>query len=189
MNESDDNGNVILKAPCYRKTPYNLKIIYNGFLVNSKEIKFGIKTKYIPYSESFSLTLYNLNIKVKDLLGLIPAVNINPIISSNNMINPEMINIEENNNGDFSIFNLYPEEYIIKMSYKSFDIEEKIIIDQNKNIELLFPAEYYLDLNCMNSVSGFLNDGKIKLGGSSIICEESSISCCSRFGNSYNFGE
>ena len=95
INKSDNDGNVIIKAPCYRNIPY---------------------TNFISYKESFSLSLYQLTIKVKDLLGLTPAVNINPILTSNNMQELESINIEEKDNGEFIINQLIPEEYIIKLS-------------------------------------------------------------------------
>jgi len=163
INKSNNDGNVILKAPSYGNIPYTLNVIYNGFLVLSKELKFGLKTRFISYKESFSLSLYQLKIKVKDMLDLTPEVNINPVLTSNNMEEQEFINIEENGNGEFIIEELFPEEYIIKMSYKSFEIEEKINIDSNKNIEILFPAEYTLNLKCMNSLGGILNEGKISL--------------------------
>lgn len=163
INKSDNEGNVIIKAPCYRNIPYTLNVIYNGFLVVSKELNFGLKTNFISYKESFSLSLYQLTIKVKDLLGLTPAVNINPILTSNNMQELESINIEEKDNGEFIINQLSPEEYIIKLSYKSFEKEEKININNNKNLEILFPAEYTLDLKCMNSLSGILNEGNLIL--------------------------
>jgi len=168
MNKSNNEGNVIIKAPSYGDNPYTLNVIYDGFLVISKELKFGLKTRYISYKESFQIPLYQLDIKVKDKLGLTPAVNINPILTSNNMKEQEFIDIEEKSNGEFIINGLFPEEYIIKMSYKSFEIEEKINIDSDKSIEILFPAEYTINIVCMNSLGGILDEGKITTERNSI---------------------
>ncbi len=172
FNESDYNGDVVIKAPCYRDKSYKLNILYKGFLILSKELKFGLKTHYISYKESFQISLFTLKINVKDNLGLIPAVNLNPILTSDNMVEKVYININENDYGEFIVNKLIPEEYTLKMSYKSFELEEKINIDEDKIIELIFPAEYNVELKCMNSYGGNLDEGKITFQRNSKRLEE-----------------
>jgi hypothetical protein len=162
-NISDDNGFVILYAPSYKNNPYTLNVIYDGFLIKSEEIIFGLTNRIKPYRETFSISLYTLNVKVKDKLGLPPAVSINPVLTSNKMVEQNNINAEEIGDGEFIIDRLYPEEYTLKMSYKSFEIEQIIKINNNKNIEIEFPAKFNIHLTCMNSFGGLLGDGKVIL--------------------------
>jgi hypothetical protein len=160
---SDENGFVILKAPRYRNIPYTLNVIYDGFIIESDEILFGLINRVKPYKDTFLISLYDLKIHVLDKLGLPPDVNINPILTSKNMMEQNNINAEVSGDGEFLITRLYPEEYSLKMSYKSFEIEQKITINNNKNIDIEFPAEYDINLFCMNSFGGILGEGKVVL--------------------------
>jgi len=162
-NISDENGFVILNAPRYRNIPYTLNVIYDGFIIKSDEIIFGLINKFKPYMDAFSISLYDLKIKVTDKLGLPPDVNINPILTSDNMIEQNNIIAEDTGDGEFLITRLYPEEYFLKMSYKSFEIEQKITINNNKNIDIEFPAEFNINLFCMDSLGGILGEGKVIL--------------------------
>ena len=160
---SGKNGSVVLKAPCYRKSPYTLQVIYQGFLVEEKEISFVLKTSLISYKDTFSTSLYQLKLNVKDTLGLSPAVDISPMLTSSQMINQIMISAENQGNGEYLFTDLYSGDYILKMSYKSFVLEEKVKISNDKTLGLEFPAEFTVDLNCMNSYGALIVGGEISL--------------------------
>jgi len=158
---SDKNGNVVLKAPCYRKDPYILQVIYKGFLVEEKEISFGFKNSLISYKDTFLTSLYQLKLKLKDSLGLVPAVDVNPMLTSSEMIYQNIISGEEQGNGEYLFTNLYSADYVLKMSYKSFVSEEKVKIKNDKTLELEFLAEFTVDFNCMNSYGAMIDKGEI----------------------------
>ena len=56
--------------------------------------------------DDFSISLYDLKIKVTDKLGLPPDVNINPILTSDNMIEQNNIIAEDTGDGEFLITRL-----------------------------------------------------------------------------------
>jgi len=56
---------------------------------------------------------------------------------------------------------LYPSDYVLSMGYKSFDLEEPVLIDQDKTLNLVFPAEYSLHIDLMNSYSDAISNGEI----------------------------
>ena len=160
---SGKNGSVVLKAPCYRKSPYTLQVIYQGFLVEEKEISFGLKTSLISYKDAFFTSLSQLKLKVKDTLGLAPAVDVSPMLTSSQMIDQITISAENQGNGEYLFTDLYSGDYILKMSYKSFILEEKVKISNDKTLDLEFPAEFTVDLNCMNSYGALIAEGEISL--------------------------
>ncbi|MEA3458921.1 MAG: hypothetical protein U9R21_09635 [Candidatus Thermoplasmatota archaeon] len=180
---SGKNGSVVLKAPCYRKSPYKLQVIYLGFLVEEKEISFGLKTSLISYKDTFSTSLSQLKLKVKDTLGLVPAVDVGPMLTSSQMVDQITISAENQGNGEYLFTDLYSGDYVLKMSYKSFILEEKVKISNDKTIDLEFPAEFTVDLNCMNSYGALIGEGEISLDregrGPSARIKTSGVACVS----------
>ena len=160
---TDENGTVILNAPCYFAKSYILKIIYKGFLVEEKKVKLVFRNRFIKLKESFSIKHYNLNINLKDKWGYAPAVEVNPELTSSEMIEPVRISAEKTKDGEYTFTNLYPAEYNLFMKYKSFEIEKKISISYDKSLSLTFPAEYEIDLSIMNSYGFPLSDGEVTL--------------------------
>ena len=47
------------------------------------------------------------------------------------------------------------------MKYKSFEVEEEVLVGRDKFLDLSFPAEYELDFNVMNYLGDLLSDGEI----------------------------
>jgi len=160
---SDKNGSIILKAPCFPTKPYTLKVIYHGFLVAEKKVTIGLKNRFKALKESFSIEHYSLNLKILDKWGFTPAVEVNPRLTSNEMIEPVYISAEKTGDGEYLFDSLYPSQYLLSMSYKSFDLEESVSIDKDISLNLMFPAEYNIDFNIMNSYGDYLSDGEIAI--------------------------
>lgn len=160
---SDKNGTAILKAPCYPLKPYTLKAIYQGFLVEEKKITLGLRNRFIQLKDSFSIEHYKLNLKLKDTWGFAPAVEVNPTLRSSEMIDQVHISAEKSRDGEYIFTNLYPAKYTLNMRYKSFEVEKDVSIDKDKSLDLMFPAEYELDFNIMNSYGDLLSKGEISV--------------------------
>jgi len=170
---SDTNGNAFLEAPCYPRKPYNLKTIYNGFLVEEKEIHLGLKNHLIPLERSFSMELYKFNLKLKDTWGFAPDVEVNPQLTSSEMVDPIYISAKKIDEGEYLFTGLYPADFVLSMNYKSFDVEKDVSIDADESMDLMFPAEYKLDFHVMNSYGDMLESGQIDIsrGGKRVSIE------------------
>ena len=160
---SDNNGSVVLSAPCYPRIPYTLHIIYQGFLVEEKKVSLGLTRRLFTLKESFDMPLYQLELNVKDTLGLPPAVDISPMLTSSEMVDQMSISAEKISDGKYRFTDLYPADYTLKMSYKSFILEEDVDINKDKTFSLSFPAEFTVDLDFMNSYGMPIGDGEITL--------------------------
>jgi hypothetical protein len=160
---SDINGSATLKAPCYPTKPYTLKVIYQGFLVEERNIRLGLKNRFIPLSESFSFDQYKFTLKLKDTWDSPPAVDVNPILTSNEMVDPIRISAEKKDNGKYVFTEVYPAEYVLELGYKSYDLEKQVEIERDQTLDIVFPAEYQIDFDVMNSYSNLLSDGEIWL--------------------------
>lgn len=160
---SDANGSIILHAPCYSRIPYTLQAYYQGFLIAEQEVSLRMKHHFFPIKETFELSLYTLDLTVKDALGLPPAININPMITSEDMSHPLSLPAEELGNGCYCFSKLYPAAYQVTLGYKSFTIEETVTVKQDTTRELTFPAEFFLNMTILNNVGMPVERGKITL--------------------------
>ena len=160
---SDKNGSVILSAPCYPRIPYTLHIVYQGFLVEEKKVSLGLTRRLFTLKESFDMSLYQLELNVKDTLGLPPAVDISPMLTSSEMVDQISISAEKLSDGKYRFTGLYPADYTLKMSYKSFILEKNVDINKDKTLSLEFKAEFTVDLDFMNSIGMPIGDGEITL--------------------------
>ena len=148
---SDRNGTAILHAPCYPSKAYNLRVIYQGFLIDEMKVRFGLLNRFIRLKESFSIEKYNLNLKIKDKWDFTPAVEVNPTLTSSEMVESIRISSDKTQDGEYTFSNLHPSKYTLNMRYKSFVLDEEITIDKDKSIDIEFPAEYQIDFEIMNS--------------------------------------
>jgi len=162
-NFSDKNGSTTLKAPCINSKPYTLKLIYQGFLVNEKEITLSLKNHYKELKEQFTVEQYVLNLKLEDKWGFTPAVEVNPRLTSSEMITPMYIPGEKTGDGEYQFTCIYPSEYALCMNYKSFDIQEPVSIDKDVSLDFVFPALYKLELDVMNSYGEHISKGLVSI--------------------------
>ena len=158
---SDNNGSVILNAPCYPLKPYKLRVIYKGFLVEENEITLGLRNRIFQIKESFSIENYRLNLNIKDSWGFAPEVAINPTLVSNEMIIQELLSADKIDDGEYSFTALYPAKYSLNMKYKSYEVDEDVSIDYDQTLDLTFPAEFEINFNVVNSYGYSLSEGKI----------------------------
>jgi hypothetical protein len=167
---SDQDGKAELKAPCKLTQPYTLRAVYKGFLIDEKKVTLGINNRFIPLETSYSIDLHQLKLSIKDKWNLPVSVDVSPRLESNKMIEPISIPVEMVSDGKYIFRNLLPAQYRLSMNYKSYDLEESIAVKQDQEIELVFPAEYKINLNVLNSIGMELPDGKVLLsrGGKSV---------------------
>lgn len=165
---TDSNGTVLLKAPIDSTKKYTLKIFYQGFLVSEKQIKLGLINRFTTKKESFSIDHHELTVRVKDTWGFTPEVSLNPSLTSNEMIESTLISPSlSNGEGVYTFSKIYPANYNLYMKYKSFDLENEVTIDSDKNIDLTFPAEFEINIDVMDSYGYTITDGEISVSRSS----------------------
>lgn len=159
---TDENGTVTLAFPFYKKNTLKLQGYYKGFLITDQNIKLKTKNRFKPIENTISIDRYSCEITVKDTLDLSPAVDISPMLTSNEMTLPEQLQPTTNNNNAWYEFtDLYPGSYKLKMSYKSFVVEETITVNNDAAFDFTFPAEFLLDCALFDSVGNSVSEGTI----------------------------
>jgi hypothetical protein len=160
---SDLNGNANLSAPCYSSKPYQLKILYQGFLIGEEQITLNILRRFIDLKKSFSLERYSLVLRVIDTWGFPPTVDVNPTLTSEEMVVAATIRGVTLEAGQYRFDNLLPAPYRLSMSYKAFRLEENFTLEKTTTIDITFPAEFSLDFSVFNSYANRLSNGDISL--------------------------
>ncbi|MCD6236539.1 MAG: hypothetical protein J7K13_01105 [Thermoplasmata archaeon] len=160
---TDKNGTVILKAPCLPMHPYKLHVIYQGFLIEEKDIRLSFLRHLFPLKEFLTLPLYRLRLRIKDSWRFAPAIDVNPILTSKDMIEQNSITAEQKNDGEYFFSNLYPADYTLRLGYKSFIVTKNISIKKDEVFEVTFPAEFSVNFNTFNSYGMRLKNEKIRV--------------------------
>jgi hypothetical protein len=160
---SDINGTANLNAPCKLRDKYLLRLLYKGFLIEEKEIKLGFLNILKEYSDNFNLDLYDLNVKLTDKWGFTPAVDVNIFLTSDDMFEKVTLSAEKIDRSSYFFEKLISSNYLLNLKYKSFETLENINLQNDKTIDLLFPAEYKTDLNVLNKIGLNVDSGTIYL--------------------------
>ncbi|DAC73212.1 MAG TPA: carboxypeptidase regulatory-like domain-containing protein [Thermoplasmata archaeon] len=149
-NSTDTNGFARLAAPCSRKEPYQLKILYHGFEVMNESIKLLYGRILFPLKKSLELDRYDWTLTLVDLWGLPPEIDIIPRLASNGMQTQTVIRSEQSSPGIFHFTDLLPSTYQLQIQYKSFVVEKEIKIPSNDE-SLVFPAEFSVEFRIFDS--------------------------------------
>jgi len=149
---SDINGSIILKAPISIRNSYTLRVLYKGFLINEKEVRFGLINHFKMYIDSFNVNLYDLNVRLIDKWNQIPEIDVNLVLTSKDMFEPMVISAKKESFDKYDFENIIGADYVLNLKYKSFELKENIIVEYDKTIELVIPAEYTISLNVMNNI-------------------------------------
>ncbi len=146
--ENVSNGEVILKAPSLNK--YKLKLIYKGITIYEENIFLFFKL-----TRKYFFNTYYLKLKLVDKFNLPLGINITPTLFANDFL------IYANKKGDFFYFEDLPKgTYNLIISYKGYRINKTIKMIGNKEIKIIFPAEYYVKVKAYDS-RGFPIKAKI----------------------------
>ncbi len=158
---SSNEGDCLIYAPCRYLGKYLLKAFYNGFLVYEEPIRLGLMRHFKSYIIQFSVDHYNLFLNVKDTWGFAPEIDIRPVLKSKEMLIPTIISSEKIDSGKYVFNDLTPSRYILTTSYKSFEKTEEINLENHKNVDLVFPAEYNIKFNVLDSYGQSFSEGKV----------------------------
>jgi len=158
---SDLNGSVKLDAPCDLKDKYLLNVFYKGFLIQEKEIRLGLLNHFKEYSDSFNVDLYDLDVELTDKWGFTPTVDVKLFVTSEDMHEEETIFAVKIDNSNYIFEKLVSSNYLLKLKYKSFEIESDIDLNDDKRVNLVFPAEYEIKINILNNVGTKVDEGTV----------------------------
>ena len=160
-NQTGEKGNTLIKAPCSISENYDVKILYNGFMVHNGTIRLGYFTNIIPKKESVSIERYNLKINVFDIWNMPLEVDVNPVFTSKEMYESTLISGEKLSLNCYTFSNLTPSLYKINLKYKSYSLEKDINLDSDMEFDLDFPAEFKIKVRILDSRGLPLEDAKI----------------------------
>lgn len=147
---SDNNGLYELAAPYVVTKTYSLEIYYHGFLLVQDEVKPRFINTLRPLQNSYSTDLYNFDLNIKDAWGLSPSFQLNPRLTSNDMVNKEIITSMKSDS-KYLFTSLPPANYQLQIKYKSFIYEEEIAIPEDLTKSVIFPADYSIKLSIYDS--------------------------------------
>jgi hypothetical protein len=135
---------------------YNLTIRYNSFEVKEKV--------EVPATKLFDVNLYDLRINVKDSWGLSPGYILDVTLHSKDLEKTVVLFAESLSNETYSFSDLYPGRYLLKLRYKSFEMEKPVSIPSSNNDEdlnLIFSVKFNVAMNVLDARGNPLTSVKV----------------------------
>ncbi|MCK4364837.1 MAG: 2-oxo acid dehydrogenase subunit E2 [Thermoplasmatales archaeon] len=158
---TDVNGSAIITAPYFQNKHYNLKVMYQGFIVEEKMVALKLINILIPLKKQVSFKKYSLSLSIKDKWGFSPEIEVDPVLTSHLSTNPIVIPANKTGEGKYRFDNLIQKPYDLEMNYKGFRYKKGLYLDKDETLDLVFPAEYQVEFNVMNSFSYDLCKGEL----------------------------
>ncbi|UCD14248.1 MAG: carboxypeptidase regulatory-like domain-containing protein [Thermoplasmatales archaeon] len=156
---TDGTGQTLLKAPIANS--YDLKVLYNGFIISEERVRLLLLRKLVPIKKTVEIERHDFMLKVVDLWELPLAIELNPFVISKGMDEPTVISANRLAASVYLFTNLIPSSYQLSLRYKSFSKEKDIQVPTDKDIRLVFPAEFNITVNTLDARGVALPDAKI----------------------------
>ncbi len=155
-NITQNNGELIVKAPFDRKDPYTFRAEYKNFPIYNKELQKTIK----KLNTEITLQLYNLNVIVTDTLDLTPGIELTPLLITSNGNKTIQLTPKENTKGSFLFEDVPSGDYHLQLSFGDFIDDIHVTIPYIGNTILMkFSAIFDLTIDLFDSKgNALIND-------------------------------
>lgn len=173
QNTTDALGSAFLTAPCNRREPYQLKVVYQGFEVAQQPIRMRFSRILVPLKVHLDIQQYNWAVTLIDLWGLPLEVDVTPRLTSAAMMTHKIILPEQKSQNIFRFTNLIPAVYLLQIHYKSFLLEKEIRIPSDDAL-LVFQVEYPVSFHVFDSRGIILVGSTVQLIRGGITTERAS---------------
>jgi len=173
-NITDTSGIIRLSVPFNLFEKYKINGLYKGFLIYDQE------NPMFQKDIDIDLDLYDLVVKIKDKLGLVPAVDVRPRLTSSEMFISEEILPEKIGDGVYIFKGLISGNYDFQISYGSFkDIKNIEVSGSDISIDVDFSAEYDLGIELFD-----LRGNPINHAGKTIKISRNGKTVCNNYDSS-----
>ncbi len=157
---TDEQGKASITAPTHLRKSYNLRVYYNGFVVYEDVVRLPYRRSIIPLRKTVDIKRYSFSLSVHDTWGFIPEIKLTPILMSSEMDDPTMLSAEKQKDRDYLFSNLPLALYQLTLQYKSFIVKKEIEIPSD-DVDIVFPAEFSIKINILDSRGSVVNDAKV----------------------------
>jgi len=158
-NITQDDGEVILKAPYDAKDPYHLRAEYKDVVIYDQTLQKTLRR----LNTQMTLNLYDFTVVITDALGLPPGVDLTPLLISSQGNTTIQITPKENAKGSF-VFEDVPEgDYHLQTSYGEFIDDVHVTIpNTGLSIKMRFSALFTLVIDLFDSKGNTLVNDEIE---------------------------
>ncbi|MEM2934895.1 MAG: hypothetical protein QXF32_00830 [Candidatus Thermoplasmatota archaeon] len=133
---------------------YRIQLLYKGFLIKEEEIFL-----FCGLEKEYEINTYSTKFIIKDNLSLPCGISLNPILTSDEMI--EKIYIEgKKEDKYYSFYDLPSGNYSFIVNYKNITVKREVTIPSSEVFNVLFPVEYEIKVKIYDR-RGFPINAKI----------------------------
>lgn len=153
-NSTNQQGRAWLAVPAPAR--YTLTARYKGFLLMEEPV-----TLLFRHHTQVNQELCNLEVTVRDTLGMPPGVHLSPVLSSPAMAEETLLTATEVSPGLYQFTDLPAASYTLRIRYKSFIVSQEVDVSSQQSLKVTFPATYPLDITALDIRGQPLSGGNI----------------------------
>ena len=157
---TDEQGKASITAPTHLRKSYNLRVYYNGFVVFEDVVRLPYRRSIFPLRKTVDIQRYSFSLSVHDTWGFIPEIKLTPVLTSSEMDEPTTLSAEKQKDERYLFSNLPLALYQFTLQYKSFIVQKEIEIPFD-DVDIVFPAEFSIKINILDSRGSVVNDAKV----------------------------
>ncbi|HUT00747.1 MAG TPA: hypothetical protein VMY59_10555 [Candidatus Thermoplasmatota archaeon] len=158
-NITQNNGEIIVKAPFDIKDPYTFRAEYKDFPIYNEKLQQTIK----KLNTQIILQLYNLNVLVTDTLEFPPGIEITPLLATSNGNKTIQLTPKEKSKGSFLFEDVPAGDYHLQISFGDFIDDIHVTIPYTGNTILMkFSAIFDLTIDLFDSKGNALTNDNVE---------------------------
>lgn len=143
-SNTNNDGEVVLKAPYNARNPYRLQAYYRDILIYDEYVRNILRNVIID----LDIALYDFSVEIKDIFNLPPGVDVNPIVVSYGDKSTFEFTGLEKSPGVFSFSNIPAGFYLLRISHGSFVDEMVFEVPVDTGIvSMHFSAQYQITID------------------------------------------
>lgn len=146
---TDETGLVTINAPVH-PNEYTLTITYKSIIIHREPIKITVLNSIRPIEKSITFTRHILSLQLLDTWKQPIDVEVNPTLSIGDSGDFSALLPIEKDKGIYHFENLPASTYQLFLRFKKFTHDETIVLSDNKELLIEFPAEFNITLNILD---------------------------------------
>ena len=158
-NITQNNGELLIRAPYDRRESYSLQAEYKGLIIYDRILQKTIR----KLNKQVTLSLYDLNVVITDDLELSPGVELTPVLVIPDGNKTIQITPKENSKGSFIFENVPAGDYHLQVSFGEFIDDMHVTIPNAGNvIHMKFSAIFNIIIDLFDSKGNTLVNDDIE---------------------------
>ncbi len=150
---TDESGTTPVSFPLYSKNDYQIALYYKDIPILSEGISPNIINQLFNLKKNFQIDLFDISISIRDDWNLPPSVQLEPeLVYTDSSSKEYRLKAKRIDNEHYEFIQIPKQTYVLHVSYKIFEKNQVLTIDEDSEIYIHFPLTYKTKVDLYNQL-------------------------------------